>query len=89
METRCYGRTGGSRPPCREPAPELAAYRFDAVVYDAEIARAETDHSWSRPARTTARLIKAGLVERPDLLSRWDAKRGWISSGFEDPDTPW
>jgi hypothetical protein len=59
------------------------------VVYDAEIARAETDHSWSRPARTTARLIKAGLVERPDLLSRWDAKRGWISSGFEDPDTPW
>ncbi|MER7813574.1 hypothetical protein [Streptomyces sp900116325] len=32
-------------------------------------------------------MIKAGLVEQPDLLSRWDAKRGWISSGFEDPDT--
>ncbi|WP_327424548.1 hypothetical protein OG763_39855 [Streptomyces sp. NBC_01230] len=80
-------RRPSTMPGSREPAPEPAAYRFDAVAYDAEIARAETDHSWSWPARTTARLIKAGLVERPDLLSRWDAKRGWISSGFEDPDT--
>lgn len=80
-------RRPSTMPGSREPAPELASYRFDAVTYDAEIARAETDHSWSWPARTTARLIKAGLVERPDLLSRWDAKRGWISSGFEDPDT--
>ncbi|MFE7122140.1 hypothetical protein ACFU99_42590, partial [Streptomyces sp. NPDC057654] len=70
-----------------EPAPGLAARRFDAVAYDIEIARAEADRSWSWTARTTARLIKAGLVERPDLLSRWDAKRGWISSGFDDPDT--
>nr|WTB30013.1 hypothetical protein OG781_11415 [Streptomyces sp. NBC_00830] len=74
-------------PGSREPAPELPAYRFDAASYDAEIARAETDHSWSWPARTTARLIKAGLMERPELLSRWDARRGWISSGFDDPDT--
>lgn len=74
-------------PGSQAPAPVLPAYRFDAAAYDAEIARAETDHSWSWPARTTARLIKAGLRERPDLLSRWDAKRGWISSDFDDPDT--
>ncbi|MEV0281276.1 hypothetical protein AB0I22_33495 [Streptomyces sp. NPDC050610] len=75
------------RPSSAPQARELADYRFDAVAYDTEIARAEADRSWSWPARTTARLIKAGLVERPDLLSRWDAKRGWISSGFDDPDT--
>jgi hypothetical protein len=74
-------------PGSREPAPELPAYRFDATAYDAEIARAETDRSWSWPARTMARLIKAGLMERPELLSRWDARRGWISSDFNDPDT--
>ncbi|SEF18058.1 hypothetical protein SAMN05428954_7172 [Streptomyces sp. 2112.3] len=74
-------------PGSRAPAPEPTAYRFDAAAYDAEIARAETDRSWSWPARTTARLIKAGLLERPDLLSRWDAKRGWISSDFDDPDS--
>lgn len=34
-----------------------------------------------------ARLIKAGLVERPELLGRWDARPGWIGSGFADPDT--
>ncbi|WP_331743709.1 hypothetical protein OH809_44885 (plasmid) [Streptomyces sp. NBC_00873] len=74
-------------PGSREPAPELPAYRFDVSVYDTEIARAETDCSWSWRARTIARLIKAGLIEEPDLLSRWDAGRGWISSGFDDPDT--
>ncbi|MDH6229109.1 hypothetical protein [Streptomyces sp. MJP52] len=74
-------------PGSREPAPELPAYRFDASAYDTEIARAETDCSWSWRARTVARLIKAGLIEKPDLLSRWDAGRGWISSGFDDPDT--
>ncbi|MFF1707142.1 hypothetical protein [Streptomyces sp. NPDC058252] len=80
-------RRPSTMPGSWEPAPELAAHRFDAEAYDTEIARAETDRSWSWPARTTARLIKAGLVQRPDLLSRWDAKRGWISSGFDDPDT--
>ncbi|MFG2479843.1 hypothetical protein [Streptomyces fagopyri] len=74
-------------PGTRAPAPELPAFRFDAVSYDAEITRAEADHSWAWPARTIARLVKAGLVERPDLLSRWDARRGWIDSGFDDPDT--
>ncbi|WP_055691279.1 hypothetical protein [Streptomyces prasinus] len=74
-------------PGSREPAPELPAYRFDASAYDREIARAETDCSWSWRARTVARLIKAGLIEEPDVLSRWDASRYWISSGFDDPDT--
>ncbi|MEU9370842.1 hypothetical protein AB0D71_40575 [Streptomyces avermitilis] len=74
-------------PGSREPAPGLPACRFDAAAYDAEVARAETDRFWSWPARSVARLIKAGLVERPELLSRWDAGRGWISSGFDDPDT--
>ncbi|MFG2479895.1 hypothetical protein [Streptomyces fagopyri] len=74
-------------PGTRAPAPELPAFRFDAVSYDAEISRAVADHSWAWPARTVARLVKAGLVERPDLLSRWDARRGWIDSGFDDPDT--
>ncbi|MCZ2525939.1 hypothetical protein [Streptomyces sp. HB2AG] len=69
------------------PAPELPAHRFDASAYDAETARAEDDRPWSWPARTTARLIKAGLVEKPELLSRWDARRGWIGTGFDDPDT--
>jgi hypothetical protein len=72
--------------PC-EPAPELPTYRFDASAYDTEIARAETDCSWPWRTRTIARLIKTGLIEKPDLLSQWDASRGWISSGFDDPDT--
>ncbi|MFI1968345.1 hypothetical protein [Streptomyces cinnamoneus] len=71
----------------REPAPEPPAYRFDAAAYDAEVARAEADRSWSWPARTVARLIKAELTARPGLLARWDALQGWISSGFDDPDT--
>ncbi|MEU9268261.1 hypothetical protein AB0E04_22805 [Streptomyces sp. NPDC048251] len=78
------------RPPppgSRGPAPELPVLRFEATAYDAEIARAEADRAWAWPARTVARLIKAGLVERPELLSRWDARRGWISTGHEEPDT--
>ncbi|WP_405964272.1 hypothetical protein OG713_27195 [Streptomyces sp. NBC_00723] len=78
------------RPPppgSRGPAPELPVLRFDATAYDAEIARAEADRAWAWPARTVARLIRARLVERPELLSRWDARRGWISTGHEEPDT--
>ncbi|GGW46566.1 hypothetical protein [Streptomyces xantholiticus] len=64
----------------------LTEYRFDAAAYDAEIARAETDHSWSWPARDTARLIAEGVRERPDLLTGWDAAKGWIGTDFDDPD---
>ncbi|MEU2791184.1 hypothetical protein [Streptomyces sp. NPDC007100] len=70
-----------------KPAPEPPVCRFDAAAYDAEIARAESDVSWSWPARTVARLVKAGLVARPELLRRWDLRRGWISSGHDDPDS--
>lgn len=64
----------------------LPPYRFDAAAYDAEIDRATTDRAWSWPARDTARLIASGLRER-DLLTRWDAAKGWIGTDFRDPDT--
>ncbi|WP_406159461.1 hypothetical protein OG298_19775 [Streptomyces sp. NBC_01005] len=73
-------------PPSLLPARELPEYRFEAAAYDAEIARAENDHSWAWPARKTARLIAAGLRDRPDLLTRWDVEPGWIGTDFRDRD---
>ncbi|MEV5198674.1 hypothetical protein [Streptomyces sp. NPDC053720] len=73
-------------PPSLLPARELPEYRFEAAAYDAEIARAENDHSWPWPARRTARLIAAGLRDRPDLLTRWDAEPVWIGTVFRDRD---
>lgn len=70
----------------RRGLPELPAYRFDAPAYDAEIARAENDHSWAWPARITARLLASGLRDRPDLLTRWDAQFGWVGTDHHDPD---
>ena len=81
---------GWRRPPYASGTRDTSAppaYRFDAAAYDAELTRAEADGSWSWPARTVARLIEAGLRERPEILGRWDARRGWISSGVEEPDT--
>ncbi|MCX4692730.1 hypothetical protein [Streptomyces sp. NBC_01408] len=66
------------------PPPE---YRFKAAAYDAELERAERDHSWCWPARSTARLISAGLRERPELLGRWGLRQSWISTDWRDPDT--
>ncbi|MER5867554.1 hypothetical protein [Kitasatospora sp. NPDC002040] len=80
-------RWSEATPSSRLPLVGPPARRFDAAAYDQEIARAEADCSWSWRARTVARLIKAGLIERPELLTRWDASRGWISSHSEDPDT--
>lgn len=81
----------GWRCPAPPPSPlhrrEIPEYRFDAVAYDAEIARAEHDQEWSWPARGTARLIVAGLRERPDLLTRWGLEMGWSGTDFRDPDT--
>ncbi|AVV42574.1 hypothetical protein C6376_15240 [Streptomyces sp. P3] len=74
-------------PGSRGPAPAVPALRFDAAAYDAEITRALTDGDWSWRARRTACLLKAGLTARPELLARWDARRGWIGTGFDDPDT--
>ncbi|MET7617912.1 hypothetical protein [Streptomyces sp. NPDC005408] len=73
-------------PPSRQPPPELPEYRFNAADYDTEIARAENDHSWAWPARNTGRLIAAGLRDRPDLMTRWDAGPGWVGTDFTDPD---
>ncbi|MFI1449496.1 hypothetical protein [Streptomyces virginiae] len=67
--------------------PPPPAYRFDAAAYDAELARAEQDHSWCRPARSTARLIAAGLRDRPELTARWDMTAGWIGTDRSDTDT--
>ncbi|MET9656865.1 hypothetical protein [Streptomyces sp. NPDC006510] len=75
-----------SPPPSLLPARELPEYRFEAAAYDAEIARAENDHSWTWPARRTARLIAAGLRDRPDLLTRWDVEPGWVGTDFRDRD---
>ncbi|WP_439679061.1 hypothetical protein [Embleya sp. MST-111070] len=80
-------RRPGMAPGSREPLPELPAYRFDAAAYDAEIERAEADDAWSWPACTVARMIAAGVRARPELLTRWDVRPGWISTDFEDPTT--
>lgn len=80
----------GWRCPAPPPSPlhsrELCELRFDAAAYDAEITRAENDHTWTWPARKVSRLIAAGLRDRPDLLSRWDAELGWVGTDFRDPD---
>lgn len=67
--------------------PQPPAYRFEAAAYDAEVERAERDHSWCWPARSTARLIAAGLRERPELLSRWDLSVNWVGTDWQDPHT--
>ncbi|MDX3540447.1 hypothetical protein PV721_40345 [Streptomyces sp. MB09-01] len=67
--------------------PPPPPYRFDAAAYDAEVERAERDHSWCWPARRTARLIAAGLRERPELLSRWDLRANGIATDWHDPHT--
>ncbi|WP_405530736.1 hypothetical protein OG592_22945 [Streptomyces avidinii] len=66
--------------------PQPPPYRFDAAAYDAEVERAEGDHSWCWPARSTARLITAGLQERPDLLGRWDIERCWALTDWNEPE---
>ncbi|WP_329306597.1 hypothetical protein OG322_16705 [Streptomyces sp. NBC_01260] len=78
---------------CPPPPPssplhtrELPEYRFDAAAYDAEVTRAESDHSWTWPARRVARLIAVGLRDRPELLSRWDVRLGWVGTDFRDRD---
>ncbi|MFJ6780817.1 hypothetical protein [Streptomyces yangpuensis] len=67
--------------------PTPPAYRFDAAAYDAELARAEQDHSWCWPARSTARLIAAELQERPGLLGRWGLSPVWVGTGHDEPHT--
>lgn len=66
-----------------DPSPEL---RFDAVEYDAEIARAEADFSWEWPARTVARLVIGQLRSDPGLLGRWDCRIGWCTAWLKELD---
>ncbi|GAA1365787.1 hypothetical protein [Catellatospora chokoriensis] len=63
---------------------DLPSYRFAAADYDAEVARAESDHSWEWPDRTVARLLRARLRAEPDLLGRWDCDPGWVSAWPHD-----
>ncbi|MEU0399497.1 hypothetical protein ABZ318_04475 [Streptomyces sp. NPDC006197] len=76
-----------SRPGAPRGLPDLPVLRFDAAAYDTEITRAERDRGWSWPARDTARLIAAGLRDRPGLLARWGLRPGWTGTAFGEPDT--
>ncbi|MGW0938333.1 hypothetical protein [Streptomyces sp. NPDC002666] len=77
---------------CPTPPPsalyvrEIPELRFDAAAYDAEIRRAENDHTWTWPARKAARLIVAGLRDRPGLLTRWGVELSWAGTAFSDLD---
>ncbi|MBL7495733.1 hypothetical protein I6A84_38035 [Frankia sp. CNm7] len=59
--------------------------RFNARQYDAELTRAETDHTWEWPARTVARLLRARLATQPDLLTRWECQPSWIWARAYEP----
>jgi hypothetical protein len=77
------------RPPAPKsepPLPELPDLHFDAARYDAEITRAENDHSWEWPARTLARLIREQLRQQPDLLAQWSCQQGWIGTHYAQRD---
>ncbi|MFF0467504.1 hypothetical protein ACFYPX_08795 [Micromonospora zamorensis] len=63
---------------------DLPALRFAAAQYDAEINRAENDHSWDWPDRTVTRLLRDRLREQPDLLGRWDCHPGWVAARPND-----
>lgn len=61
-------------------ALDLPPLRFDADQYDAEVARAEQDHSWEWPARTVARLLADRLHAEPERLARWQCELNWVSA---------
>lgn len=62
----------------------LPAFTFDAAQYDAEVARAESDHTWEWLERTVARLVRKRLREEPELLGRWDCQPGWMEARAND-----
>ena len=68
------------------PLPALPDVRFEASRYNAEVLRAENDHSWEWPARTVTRLLRERLRAEPDLLNRWECAPGWISTHHNDRD---
>jgi len=64
------------------PPPEV---RFAAEEYEAELTRAETDHTWEWPARTVARLLRTRLTAQPDLLTRWNCQPSWTWARAHEP----
>ncbi|WP_326807804.1 hypothetical protein OHB04_18105 [Streptomyces sp. NBC_01775] len=73
-------------PASHEPQRALSALRFGAALYDAEVARAEADHSWEWPARSVARMVAERLRDEPELLGRWDCAPGWIGTHHTERD---
>jgi hypothetical protein len=73
-------------PADQPPLPALPDVRFKASRYDAEVLRAENDHSWEWPARTVTRHLRERLRAEPDLLNRWECASGWISTHHNDRD---
>jgi hypothetical protein len=67
---------------CATVPPEI---RFAAEQYDAELTKAETDHTWEWPARTMARLLRAQLDVQPDLLTRWQCQPSWSWARAHEP----
>ncbi|MGW2593240.1 hypothetical protein ACWCXC_23630 [Streptomyces sp. NPDC001515] len=83
---RWYGWRCPAPPPSPLHPRELPELRFDAAAYDAEVARAERDDSWTWPARRTARLVVAALRDRPELLERWGVRLSWAGTEFRNPE---
>ncbi len=64
-----------------------AAIRFDAVQYEAELARAAADRSWEEPLDTIARLLEQTLTES-GWFERWGCVLTSVSPRREEPDIP-
>jgi hypothetical protein len=56
-------------------------FRFPVEVFDTELDRALADRAWEWPARRVARILRSRLEAEPELLGRWDCRRGWIGAG--------
>ncbi|MFE6978007.1 hypothetical protein [Streptomyces sp. NPDC057682] len=85
-QVRWYGWRCPAPPPSPLHTRELPELRFDAAAYDAEVARAERDDSWTWPARRTARLVVAALRDRPEPLERWGVRLSWAGTRFGNPE---
>ncbi|MET7959612.1 hypothetical protein [Micromonospora zamorensis] len=62
----------------------VPTFTFDAAQYDAEVARAESDHTWEWHEATVARLVRERLKGDPDLLGRWGCHPVWVAARPSD-----
>jgi hypothetical protein len=62
----------------------VPTFTFDVAQYDAEITRAESDHTWEWHERTVARLVRQHLGGEPELLGGWDCHPGWMEARPND-----